>query len=167
MPARLKLFMHDMPLLNKIFKGHHLHHIHYHDSHDNLQHGEKEETIKNYVIKSLDSGHELFYIVEHLVEHHWPIDLIEKSLADVEHDKLFEEEVKHVVHYHHKPENIARLAEWIKGMYSEHNMKDIIKVAMENKWTEDDIILAFKHLGKGLKVRQEDAEIMKYMYIVH
>jgi len=164
-PHWLKEVMQKIPIIGKLFQKHHHHHIHFHDHHDDKKHDTKEEVIEDYILKSLDSGHEMFYIVEHLVEHNWPVETIEKAISMAKHDKLYKEDVKHVLHYHHNKDKIERLAKWIKEIYNDHSMKDIINRCLGSHWTEDDIILAFKYLHNKIKIRKEDAEVMRYMTI--
>jgi len=165
-PHWLKEIIRKIPLVNKIFQKHEYHHIHFHDTHNNMKHDTKEETLKRYILKSLDSGHELFYIVEHLVDHKWPIEDIERAIDATKHDNLYKTEVKHVLHYHHNKDGIKQLAGWIRTMYKEHTAKDIIESALKYKWTEDDIILAFRSIQNKIRIKPEDKEIMKYMYVV-
>jgi len=167
MPHWVKEIIRGVPLLGRLFEKHDYHHIHFYEKHDALKHDKEEETIKKYIYKSLESGHELFYVVEHLVDHNWPVELIEEAIEDVKHEDLFKTDVKKVMHYHHNKDNIHTLAEWINGMYKEHGMKDIIESALKFNWTEDDVILAFRILKGKLKIKEGDEEIIKYMYVVN
>jgi hypothetical protein len=165
-PSWLKKTMHIAPFLNRFFQKHNLHHIHFYHKHRDEAHDTKEKALEDYILKSLDSGHELFYAVEHLVDHHWPIELIEEAINKVKKQNKYKIEVKHISHYHHNKEKVHELADWIKKMYKEHAMKDIIDIAGKSKWTEDDIILAFHVLKHRMKIRPEDREVMKYMDII-
>jgi hypothetical protein len=166
-PHWLKELMRKVPIAEKLLDKHEYHHIHFHEHHDNSKHEGKEKELEKYILKSLDSGHELFYIVENLVEHNWPVETIEKAVNMAKHDKLFKKEVKHVMHYHHNKDRIKSLAEWIKDTYSRYNMKEVIDTALNSEWSEDDLIHAFRMLKGKLRIREKDKEIMKYMYVVH
>lgn len=166
LPHFLKEVIAKIPIINLLFSKHDLHHIHHFDSHNDSKHLEKEIAVKNYILKSLDSGHELFYAVEHLVAHGWPVKIIEESIQLVKHDKLYQEEIRHISHYHHNESQIKDLSEWIYKSYDNNKLTKIIETAEENGWTDDDLILAIKILKNKIKFRKEDSEIIKYMKII-
>ncbi|MFT4303454.1 MAG: FG-GAP-like repeat-containing protein [Candidatus Woesearchaeota archaeon] len=165
-PHWIKEIIQKTPIIKKLFDKHGFHHIHYYELHDDEKHTTKEEVLEKYILKSLDSGHELFYVVEHLREHNWPAEIIENAIDIAKHDKLYADEVKHIRHYHHNMEKIEKLAKWIERVYPQHTMKDIIDLSLKNNWTEDDVIIAFKQIKNKIRIRNEDKEVMKYMYIV-
>jgi hypothetical protein len=166
-PHWIKEHMQDIPILGHMLHKHHYHHTHFHDDHQEELHGNKVKHVEEFILKSLDSGHELFYIVENLVEHNWPVDVIEEAMEKAEHDRLFDQDKKHVMHYHHNKEKITALSEWIKKFYQDHSIKNVVDIALEKGWTEDDVILAFRRLKGKIKVHSEDKEIMQYMYVVN
>ncbi|MCB9358356.1 VCBS repeat-containing protein [Candidatus Woesearchaeota archaeon] len=166
-PHWMKALMQKVPVLKLFFHKHDYHHIHYHEHHDDTKHDSKVKVIEQYILKSLDAGHELFYIVEHIREHNWPNEIIEEAMDMAKHEKLFKEDIKHVKHYHHNKEKIHQLAEWISKVYGTHSMKDILDTCVKNRWTEDDIIIAFKQLSHKVKIKDEDREIMRYMFVLH
>ena len=51
-------------------------------------------------------------------------------------------------------------------MYKGHSTSDIVDDVLKHEWTEDDVVLAFKELKGKIKIRPEDKEMFKYMYIV-
>jgi len=166
LPHKHKEIMRNIPIVGKLFVHHERHHIHFHHSHNDSKHDSKVKTLEKTIIKGLDSGHELFLIVEHLTDHHWPVELIEEAIKDLKHDKLFSDEVKHIIHHHHNKAKIHLLANYIKKMYKGHSTSDIVDDVLKHEWTEDDVVLAFKELKGKIKIRPEDKEMFKYMYIV-
>ncbi|MFT4297899.1 MAG: hypothetical protein ACMXX5_01785, partial [Candidatus Woesearchaeota archaeon] len=166
LPEKLKLAIAKIPLINKLFEKHNFHHIQHYNKHDENKHSSKEIALKEYILKSLNSGHELFYAVENLVESGWPVEIIEKAIDMVKHDESYQEEIKHIKHFHQNKDKISNLARWILNVYPRYKLKLVIDVCLEKGWSEDDIILAFKLLNNKIKISKKDKEVFKHMQII-
>lgn len=126
-----------------ISRHHHMHHTHHYGAHNKDEHGDELAHIEQYMIKSLDQGHEMFYIVEHLVEHGWPHELIQQALNDLEHDKAHKYQLHHLHHSTKTKEEIKALQTWIKNSLKHKvHLEHLFDVLRAKGWAEADIAKA-------------------------
>jgi hypothetical protein len=124
-----------------------LHGIHLHHHHHDLIHGDKVDKIAENIIKNTADGHEMFFVKSYLIHQGYLIKDIEKAEKIARADPRFEEAERHIKHEHHKKKQIHELHKWIKMQLQKGKDEYDIEQACKKKgYTEDDIILAFKHL---------------------
>jgi hypothetical protein len=83
-----------IPLINRLLHSHQHHHTHHADDHQDHLHGTKEKHIEQFILKSLESGHEMFIIVELLKEHGWTMEDIQAGLATAQQNEKYKEQIK-------------------------------------------------------------------------
>jgi hypothetical protein len=159
LPTKWKHLAHKL-LPKHIAEAQKHNHIHFHHLHDHHMHGSEVNTLKRHIEKQIESGHDLFIIVEHLHAHGWPWDVIEQAVYELDRTKKFSSELAKIKHYHHKKPYLKKLTIWIKKHYKEgKNIESIIEVAKKCGWSEDDIGIAMT----SIKFKDKDRHIKDYL----
>ncbi|MFP4423881.1 MAG: LamG-like jellyroll fold domain-containing protein [Candidatus Woesearchaeota archaeon] len=116
------------------------------------------EPVSEVIIKNLAQGHELFFVIENLLDQGYSKETLQRGLQRAKMDPRFEKVISNIDHTRHDlPKGLLT---WLEKKLKKRNVVELMKLLIEKGYTEDDIIVALKKIPRRTIAAEEYLRVL-------